>query len=67
MNMFPSRKKDFTTRANKDAYGHLRNIDKEKKIETEITRIIRENFSFRYIVVDDQAARLWRKLTQPVL
>ena len=50
--------KDFTTRANKDAYGHLRNIDKEKKIETEITKIIRENFSFRYIVVDEQAARL---------
>ncbi len=49
---------DFTTKANKDAYGHLRDIDKEKVIETEITRIIRENFSFRYVAVDDEAARI---------
>ncbi len=49
---------DFTGRANKDAYGHLREIDKEKEIEAEITRIIRENFSFRYVAVDDEAARI---------
>ncbi len=49
---------DFTNRANKDAYSHLRDIDKEKKIENEITKILRERFSFRFIEINDEAVRL---------
>ncbi len=40
---------DFTNREKRDEYGHLRDIQKEKKIESEVTRILRENFSFRFI------------------
>ena len=50
--------KDFTTRENKEKFGHLRNIKKEKEIESEITRIIRENFSFRFIMLAGQVKRM---------
>jgi len=43
---------DFTARRNQEEYGYLRNIQKEKEVESEVTRILRENFSFRFIVAD---------------
>jgi len=49
---------DFTHRINREEYGHLRNISKEKQIESEVTRILRENFSFRFIIVDNQFERM---------
>jgi len=49
---------DFTTRTNREKYGYLRDIQKEKKIELEITRILRENFSFRFIMVNSQIKRM---------
>ena len=49
---------DFTYRANRDAYKHLRNIRKEKKIEAEITRIMRDRFAFRFIEIDDEKERI---------
>lgn len=49
---------DFTARREREEYGHLRNIQKEKEVESEITRILRENFSFRFIVMDGQMKRM---------
>jgi hypothetical protein len=36
---------DFMTRENCNNYGIIRNIQKEKEIESAITRILREKFS----------------------
>ncbi|MBE7443886.1 MAG: hypothetical protein HS132_00890 [Planctomycetia bacterium] len=44
---------DFTSRNKRDEYGHRRDIQKEKMIELEITRILRERFSFRFIIMTD--------------
>lgn len=49
---------DFTSREDRDKYGHLRNITKEKEIEAEITSILRNNFSFRFIIINDQNERM---------
>jgi hypothetical protein len=49
---------DFTTRKNRDDHGQRRDIAKEKQIETEVTRILRETFSFRFIAMEGQAARM---------
>jgi len=49
---------DFTPRSNREVYGHLRDIEKEKKIETEITQMLRNNFSFRFLVLDKQVVRM---------
>jgi len=48
---------DFTSKEKGDKFGHLRNIQKEKEIESEITRILRENFSFRFIYIESQTER----------
>jgi len=53
--------KDFIVRENRRKYGHLRNIEKEKEIELQITRIIRENFSFRFIELSSQIQRIGKK------
>ncbi|QQG39649.1 MAG: hypothetical protein HYS81_04745 [Candidatus Aenigmatarchaeota archaeon] len=50
--------KDFTTRASREAGFKLRDIEKERSVEAEVTRILRENFSFRFIVVDNQTQRM---------
>ena len=49
---------DFTPGDNREVYGHLRDIEKEKKIETEITQMLRNNFSFRFLVLDKQVVRM---------
>ncbi len=49
---------DFTSRRNRETYGHLRDIAKEQEIESQVTDLLRRNFSFRYIVVDDQVERM---------
>ena len=49
---------DFTTRGNRESLGHKRDIDKEKRIESTITRILRERFSFRFIVIESQTERM---------
>ncbi|MCX8182769.1 MAG: hypothetical protein N3D12_06595 [Candidatus Methanomethyliaceae archaeon] len=43
---------DFTKSENRQNFGDMRDIKKEKELESTITKIIRENFSFRYIVMD---------------
>lgn len=42
---------DFTIKKNRKIYGHLRDIQKEKTIESEVTRILRGKFSFKFIMV----------------
>jgi hypothetical protein len=49
---------DFTKTANRKKYSSLRNIAKEKELETEITKLIRECFSFRFIMFEGQRARM---------
>jgi hypothetical protein len=49
---------DFTSKASRERFAHLRNIQKEMQVETEITQILRQSFSFRYIVVDEQRKRM---------
>ncbi|MEM1587090.1 MAG: hypothetical protein QXF59_03895 [Candidatus Bathyarchaeia archaeon] len=52
---------DLMTRENKIKYGALRDIEKEKKIEEAITKILRENFFFRFIVLDPKIERIGSK------
>jgi len=49
---------DFMKRENLRQYAHLRDIEKERRIEAEITRLLREEFSFRFVVLEGQAARM---------
>lgn len=49
---------DFTSRKSRKEFGHLRNIQKEIEVESAITKILRQNFSFRFIIVDDQLSRM---------
>ncbi|MGB2697923.1 MAG: hypothetical protein WBD28_08735 [Candidatus Zixiibacteriota bacterium] len=52
---------DFMTRGKRECLGHKRDIDKEKRIESTITRILRERFSFRFIVIESQTERMGSK------
>ncbi len=50
--------KDFTPRIEREMHGHLRDIEKEMKIETEITTLLREKFSFKFVIIDSQEERM---------
>ena len=45
---------DFTTKKNRTELSHLRNIPLEKKIETQVTNLLQNNFSFKYLIVKGQ-------------
>lgn len=49
---------DFMKRKNIESLVHKRDIDTEKKTESEITKILRENFSFRFVIIDIQTERM---------
>jgi len=49
---------DFTTQRNKLKFTHKRNIEKEQNIESEITRLLRTNFIFRFIELAGQTRRM---------
>ncbi len=49
---------DFTSRACREKSGHLRDIQTEKRIEAEVTQVVRENFSLRFIEIEDQSQRM---------
>jgi len=53
--------KDFITRKNRNEFGGSRNIKKEKSIEEKITEIIRNKFSFRFIIVENKQERAGNK------
>ncbi|HET7284966.1 MAG TPA: hypothetical protein VFI70_09800 [Nitrososphaeraceae archaeon] len=49
---------DFTSKHNRIDRGIMRNIEKEKQVESEITKLLRDNFYFRYISFEGQARRI---------
>lgn len=49
--------KDFTTRGVQEQFLKVRDISLEKQIESEITQHLRENCSFRYIILENQINR----------
>lgn len=49
---------DFMKKMNLSLYSHLRDIEKEKSVEREITHILRENFRFRVVPVESENQRL---------
>jgi hypothetical protein len=51
-------RKKFVERKIREQCRFMRDIEKEKKLEEEITKIIREKFSFRFIILDDQMERM---------
>jgi hypothetical protein len=53
--------KDFIKTENRKKFRHSRAIKKEKEIESEITRILRNSFSFRFIELDSQTARMGKR------
>ncbi len=52
---------DFIKRKNRELYRDERDIEKEKEIEKIITKIIREKFSFRFIMLDSKIERMGSK------
>jgi len=52
---------DFTTRKNREEFSHLRDIQFEKEIETQVTKLLHDNFSFKYLIVDGQEKRMGSK------
>jgi len=52
---------DFTTRKNREEFSHLRNVKFEKKIETQVTKLLQNNFSFKYLIVEGQEKRMGSK------
>ena len=51
---------DFTTPASREKDGCRRDLEKEKQIECQVTRILRERFSFRWIELAGQERRMGR-------
>jgi len=49
---------DFTTKKKREQYGYLRDIQKEANIESNVTKLLRQNFCFRFIIVDSKEERL---------
>lgn len=49
---------DFTTRASRERNAARRDVKKEKQIEYQVTRILRERFVFRWIEVEGQKRRM---------
>jgi hypothetical protein len=49
---------DFTSHESRRENAYLRDIEKEKKLESEITKLLRENFSFKSIELSGQAQRM---------
>jgi hypothetical protein len=49
---------DFMRRENLKRHAHLRDIQDERRIEAEVTRLLREDFSFRFVALEGQVARM---------
>tara|TARA_Y100000590_G_scaffold401626_1_gene486638 strand:- start:126 stop:839 length:714 start_codon:yes stop_codon:yes gene_type:complete len=52
---------DFTTKKNRIELSDLRDIPLEKKIETQVTSLLQNNFSFKYLIVKGQEKRMGSK------
>jgi len=49
---------DFMKSAKRQSHGHLRDLEKERRTENEVTRVLRDNFSFRFVAMEDEQQRL---------
>lgn len=49
---------DFTERAARESHGSQRDVEKEREIEREVTRILRERFTFRWIELKGEDRRI---------
>ena len=49
---------DFLPKDNRAKYGDLRDIEKEKSIEKQITEILRNKFFFRFIIFENEERRI---------
>ena len=49
---------DFTSSIKRANYSHLRNVQKEKAIESQVTELIRKRFYFRLIPLEGQEKRM---------
>jgi len=52
---------DFLPKDNRVRYGDLRDIEKEKSIERQITEIFRNKFFFRFIIIENEDERIGSK------
>ena len=48
---------DFTTKKNRETMWHLRNVDEDKRVEAEVSRLLREKFSFRFVMMGNEMER----------
>jgi hypothetical protein len=48
----------FTSRQARNQHSHLRDVQTEMRIETEVTKTIRQNFSFRFVELEGQDNRM---------
>ncbi len=49
---------DLTTRLNKAKYSHKIDLDRQKEIESQVSKFIRKNFSFSVFRIKDRTRRL---------
>jgi hypothetical protein len=49
---------DFTSGINRANHSHLRNIQKERDVESQITELLRNRFYFRFIPLEGQEKRM---------
>jgi hypothetical protein len=49
---------DFTSRNKRETEGSRRDVEKEKQIEREVTSILRERFTFRWIEMEGEERRM---------
>jgi hypothetical protein len=52
---------DFTTRAARAQHRLRRDVEKERQVEHQVTRILREQFTFRWIELEGQDQRMGSK------
>ena len=52
---------DYTSKENRLKMNLMRNVVKEKQIESDISKILRERFSFRFIVLEGQQTRFGKE------
>jgi hypothetical protein len=52
---------DFLNKENRFKFGETRDIEKEMKLEKEISRLLRENFYFKFIFFEGQNQRMGKQ------
>jgi hypothetical protein len=58
---------DFTTRASREKDGSRRDLEKEREIESQVTHILQERFTFRWIELEGQERRMGSQGLEAVL